>query len=87
VFATMHLWVTALTQTITGIQWLALAFKKSRQTAAARAATTSPELQRFVAKRVGATTVETASSHVLMLSSPGLVLDIIRKAFGVVQKV
>jgi len=32
VFATMHLWVTALTQTI--IQWLALAFKKSRQTAA-----------------------------------------------------
>ena len=31
-FATMHLWVTALTQTI--IQWLALAFKKSRQTAA-----------------------------------------------------
>ena len=34
VFATMHLWVTALTQTITGLQWLALAFKKSRQTAA-----------------------------------------------------
>ena len=34
VFATMHLWVTALTQTITGLQWLALAFKKSRQTTA-----------------------------------------------------
>jgi hypothetical protein len=34
VFATLHLWVTALTQTITGLQWLALAFKKSRQTAA-----------------------------------------------------
>jgi lipid-binding SYLF domain-containing protein len=31
VFATLHLWVTALTQTITGLQWLALAFKKSRQ--------------------------------------------------------
>jgi len=28
VFATLHLWLTALTQTITGLQWLALAFKK-----------------------------------------------------------
>ena len=35
VFATLHLWLTALTQTITGLQWLALAFKKSRQTAPA----------------------------------------------------
>jgi hypothetical protein len=34
VFATLHLWVTALTQTVTGLQWLALALKKSRQTAA-----------------------------------------------------
>jgi hypothetical protein len=34
VFATLHLWLTALTQTITGLQWLALAFKKSRQAAA-----------------------------------------------------
>jgi hypothetical protein len=34
VFATLHLWVTALTQTITGLQWLALAFKKTRHTAA-----------------------------------------------------
>jgi len=34
VFATLHLWVTALTQTVAGLQWLALAFKKSRQTAA-----------------------------------------------------
>jgi uncharacterized membrane protein len=30
VFATLHLWLTALTQTITGIQWLALAFKNAR---------------------------------------------------------
>jgi hypothetical protein len=29
VFATLHLWLTALTQTITGLQWLALAFKKA----------------------------------------------------------
>ncbi len=29
VFATLHLWLTALTQTIAGLQWLALVFKKS----------------------------------------------------------
>ena len=28
VFATLHLWLTALTQIITGLQWLALVFKK-----------------------------------------------------------
>jgi hypothetical protein len=31
VFATLHLWLTALTQTITGLQWLALVFKRSRK--------------------------------------------------------
>ena len=34
VFATLHLWVAALTQTVTSLQWLALALKKSRQTPA-----------------------------------------------------
>jgi hypothetical protein len=29
VFATLHLWLTALTQTIAGLQWLALVLKKS----------------------------------------------------------
>ena len=28
VFATLHLWLTALTQTVTGLQWLALACKR-----------------------------------------------------------
>jgi hypothetical protein len=28
VFASLHLWLTALTQTVTGLQWLALIFKK-----------------------------------------------------------
>jgi hypothetical protein len=42
--------------------------------------TVHPELERFVAKRMGATIVETASSHVPMLSNPGLVLDVIRRA-------
>jgi hypothetical protein len=39
-----------------------------------------PDLQRFVAKRMGATIVETSSSHVIMLSQPDLVVDVIRKA-------
>jgi hypothetical protein len=39
-----------------------------------------PELQRFVAKRMGATTTEVASSHVPMLSHPDLVINVIRAA-------
>src|ERR1700733_14007329 len=39
-----------------------------------------PDLERFVAKRMGATTVELASSHVPMLSQPHAVLDVIRNA-------
>ena len=42
--------------------------------------TVNPELERFCAKRMGATTVEVASSHVPMLSNPGVVIDVIRKA-------
>ncbi len=34
VFATLHLWLTALTQAITGVQWLALILKRPPQTAA-----------------------------------------------------
>jgi pimeloyl-ACP methyl ester carboxylesterase len=48
--------------------------------------TVHPDLQRFVAKRMGATTVETASSHVPMLSQPDLVLGVIRKAANALQK-
>ena len=47
--------------------------------------TVHPELERFVAKRMGATMVETASSHVPMLSNSALVLDVIRKAANAVQ--
>jgi pimeloyl-ACP methyl ester carboxylesterase len=47
--------------------------------------TVHPELERFVAKRMGATTVEVESSHVPMLSKPTLVLDVIRKAANAVQ--
>ena len=48
--------------------------------------TIQPELERFVAKRMKATTVETDSSHVPMLSQSDLVLDVIRKAATTVQK-
>ena len=37
-------------------------------------------LERFVAKRVGATTMEIASSHVPMLFNPNFVIDVIRAA-------
>jgi Flp pilus assembly CpaF family ATPase len=35
-----------------------------------------PELERFVAKRMGATTHEVDSSHVPMLSHPAVVIDV-----------
>ena len=40
--------------------------------------TVHPELERFVANRMGATTYEVESSHVPMLSNPGVVIDAIR---------
>jgi hypothetical protein len=42
--------------------------------------TVQPELQRFAAKRMRATTYEVDSSHVRMLSNPKLVIDVIRPA-------
>jgi pimeloyl-ACP methyl ester carboxylesterase len=42
--------------------------------------TVQPELERFCAQRMGATTYEADSSHVVMLSNPGLVTDVIRTA-------
>ena len=46
---------------------------------------TVPDLQRFVAKRMGATLYETDSSHVAMLSNPALVINVIRTAAKAVQ--
>lgn len=48
--------------------------------------TIRPELERFVARRMGATTFETDSSHVPMLSQPNFVLDVIRKAASSIQQ-
>jgi len=47
--------------------------------------TVHPELERFVAKRMGATIHETDSSHVPMLSKPAFVIDVIRIAANAIQ--
>jgi pimeloyl-ACP methyl ester carboxylesterase len=49
--------------------------------------TVHPDLERFFAKRMGATTTEVASSHVPMLSHPDVVIDVIRAAAKAVQEV
>jgi pimeloyl-ACP methyl ester carboxylesterase len=48
--------------------------------------TVHPDMERFVAKRMGATTTEVASSHVPMLSHPDLVINVIRTAAKAVQR-
>jgi pimeloyl-ACP methyl ester carboxylesterase len=60
-----------------GIAWRS---KPSWYVVATEDRTVNPELQRFVSKRMGATTVEIVSSHVPMLSHPKVVLDVIRSA-------
>ena len=47
--------------------------------------TVHPDLERFFAKRMGATTYELESSHVPMLSQPDRVLDAIRAAANAAQ--
>jgi pimeloyl-ACP methyl ester carboxylesterase len=47
--------------------------------------TVHPDLERAMAKRMGATTVELDSSHVPMLSQPERVIDVIRAAASGVQ--
>ena len=47
--------------------------------------TVQPDLQRFLAKRMGATTRAVDSSHVAMLSQPAFVVDVIRAAVSAVQ--
>jgi len=42
--------------------------------------TVHPDMERFVAKRMGAKVTEVASSHVPMLSQPDVVIDVIRAA-------
>ena len=47
--------------------------------------TVDPDLQRFFAARIDATTYEIESSHMVMLSHPELVIDVIRQAAETLQ--
>jgi pimeloyl-ACP methyl ester carboxylesterase len=48
--------------------------------------TVHPDMERFVAKRMGAKATEVASSHVPMLSHPDVVINVIREAAKAVQE-
>ena len=74
---------TCSTRKVEGIAWRS---KPSWYIVAKNDRTVHPELERFVAKRMGATTFEVDSSHVPMLSNPSLVIDVIRKAANAAQK-
>jgi pimeloyl-ACP methyl ester carboxylesterase len=56
--------------------------KPSYYAVSANDRTTSPELERFAAKRMGAKTIELASSHVSMLSHPEEIANLILEAAG-----
>jgi pimeloyl-ACP methyl ester carboxylesterase len=47
--------------------------------------TVNPDMERFVAERMGAKVTEVASSHVPMLSHPDVVIDVIRAAATAIQ--
>jgi pimeloyl-ACP methyl ester carboxylesterase len=64
-------------QKVAGTAWRS---KPSWYVVATQDRTVHPQLQRFVAKRMGAKTHEVNSSHVPMLSQPQFVLDVIRDA-------
>ncbi|MGA6980458.1 MAG: alpha/beta hydrolase [Candidatus Sulfotelmatobacter sp.] len=49
--------------------------------------TVHPDMERFVAKRMGAKVTEVASSHVAMLSHPDVVIDVIRAAANAIEGV
>ena len=68
---------------VAGTAWRS---KPSRYIVATNDRTVRPELQRFVAKRMGATIYEVDSSHVSMLSNPGRVIDVIRVAANAVRR-
>jgi pimeloyl-ACP methyl ester carboxylesterase len=70
-------------QKVEGTAWKS---KPSWYIVATKDHTIQPDLERFVAKRMGATTFETDSSHVPMLSQPDFVLDVIRKASKAVME-
>ena len=65
-----------------GVAWKS---KPSWYIVANKDRTVHPDLERFLAKRMGATTHAVDSSHVAMLSHPDVVIDVIRAAARAVQ--
>jgi len=70
-------------QKVQGVAWRT---KPSWCIVAKNDKTVHPDLERFAAHRMGATTYEVESSHVTMLSHPDLVLDVIRAAANSVRE-
>lgn len=68
--------------TAPGVAWRT---KPSAYVVCAQDHTVNPELQRFVAERMNATTYEIESSHVPMLSHPYAVLEVIRDLAATVR--
>jgi pimeloyl-ACP methyl ester carboxylesterase len=60
-----------------GVAWKS---KRSWYIVATKDRTVQPELERFLAKRMGATVTEVESSHVVMLSKPSVVTEVILSA-------
>ena len=69
-------------QKVEGTAWRS---KPSWYIVATKDRTVHPDLQRFVAKRMGATTRVVDSSHVPMLSHPDVVIDVVRAAAIAIQ--
>jgi pimeloyl-ACP methyl ester carboxylesterase len=68
-------------QKLDGVAWRS---KPSWYIVATEDRTVHPALQRAAAKRMGATTIETDTSHVAMLSKPDVVIEVIREAVAAV---
>jgi pimeloyl-ACP methyl ester carboxylesterase len=66
---------TLFDEKVPGVAWKT---KPSAYIVAAQDRAVNPELERFSAERMGATTYEVESSHVPMLSHPDIVLEAIR---------
>ena len=71
------------TKKVDGTAWRS---KPSWYIVAKKDRTVQPDLERFLAKRMNATTYEVESSHVPMLSQPERVIDVIRTAAKAVQE-
>jgi len=70
-------------QKVSGAAWKS---KPSWYIVANNDRTVHPDLERFVANRMGANTYDVDSSHVHMLSQPRFVLDVIRAAAAAVEE-